>query len=253
MRHTFCLLFAAATAGAVAASPLDSGWVSYYNGADGWFAFQGPQRAMKLDPADFGLQCPLQVESLKTWWYDGMGSFGDSTFMFRIYAGDGNTLLWESETLRAPRGNQWTRYGLSTPATIDTGSFYVATWHREFSPWAHPYTNVDTGPANHSYYGSPGSWTLDNVGEYSFFAFVRELQTSIGDGKWVGISDWAVVPTVVRGSLRLPEGERAVLLDAAGRRLADLNPGANDVQSLPPGVYVVRPESGGAATKVVVR
>ena len=64
MKSTLFVLFAAAMA--ATAAPLDSGWVSYYNGVDGWFAFQGPVRAMKIDLADFGMETPVQVESLKT-------------------------------------------------------------------------------------------------------------------------------------------------------------------------------------------
>jgi hypothetical protein len=237
---------------ALAAAPLDSGWVSYYNGVDGWFSFQGPMRAMRIDPADFGMETPLEVESLKTWWYDGMGSFGDSTFGFRLYADDGSTMLWESETLHAPRGNQWTRYGLATPVTIDSGSFYIATWHREFSPWAHPYTNVDTGPTRCSYFGSPGAWIADDVGEYSYFAFVTEVQSAVSEGRWTGLPD-RFGPTLVNRVIRLPDGARAQLVDATGRRIAGLLPGANDVRSLPPGIYFVRTDRHVAAVKVVVR
>jgi hypothetical protein len=252
LRFVCSLLCAAAAVGVVQAAPLDSTWISYYNGADGWFSFQGPQRAMKLNPADFGVEHPFQVESLKTWWYWGMGSREDTVYTFRIYGGDGATVLWESESMVAPASN-WTYYGLSTPVTIDTGSFYIATTHRLANPWAHPYVNVDTGPTNHSYYGTPGGWTLDNVGEFCFFAFVRELQVGVGEGKWVGTSGRFAAPTLVRGTLRLPEGERAMLLNAAGRRLMGLKPGANDVHLLPPGVYLLRPESGRATSKVVVR
>jgi hypothetical protein len=249
MRYACFLLLAVA---AVGAAPLDSAWTSHYNGVDGWFSFQGPQRAMKLNPVDFGLQLPVQVESLKTWWYSGMGSREDSVYTFRIYGGDGSTVLWQSESLTAPASN-WVYYGLAQPVTVDTGSFYIATTHRLVNPWAHPYVNVDTGPTNHSYYGSPGNWTLDNVGEFCFFAFVRELQTGTEEGKWVGTSARMPIPTLVRGCLRLPEGEPAELLDAAGCRLMELNPGANDVHFLAPGVYLVRLESGRTATKVVVR
>ncbi|MFO7674833.1 MAG: sialidase family protein [bacterium] len=48
---------------------------------------------------------------------------------------------------------------------------------------------------------------------------------------------WAP-PAVVRGSLALPPG--FVLLDAAGRRVLSLRPGANDLSRLAPGVYFVR-------------
>jgi hypothetical protein len=53
-------------------------------------------------------------------------------------------------------------------------------------------------------------------------------------------------PTIVRGVLKLGVGSRQYsafrteLLDAAGRRVAELRPGANDVSRLAPGVYFVR-------------
>jgi hypothetical protein len=55
------------------------------------------------------------------------------------------------------------------------------------------------------------------------------------------------MPTVVRGVLLLPasgveRGASSVLLDAAGRKVAELHPGANDVSGLAPGVYFVRSE-----------
>jgi hypothetical protein len=234
------------------AQPEDSTWVSYYNGADGWFAFQGPQRAMKLRPADFNLSYPFQVESLKIWWYWGMGSRQDTAFTFRIYEGDGASLLWESETLYAPSSN-WSYYGLSTPVAIDSGDFWIATAHRLVNPYAHPYVNVDTGPTAHSYYGTPGAWTLDNVGEFCFFAFVRELQVGVDEGRWAGPLVRPSQPTLVRGVLRLGAGtvpqpgasdalglSRAELLTADGRRAMQLEPGANDVSLLAPGVYFIR-------------
>jgi hypothetical protein len=51
--------------------------------------------------------------------------------------------------------------------------------------------------------------------------------------------------TVVRGVLYLPEAsshkpQAASLMDATGRRVTDLRPGANDVSRLSPGVYFVR-------------
>ena len=62
----------------------------------------------------------------------------------------------------------------------------------------------------------------------------------------------SALPTVVRGVLYLPGlgtrselpgssvMSRAALLDAAGRKVLDLRPGANDVSGLVPGVYFVR-------------
>jgi hypothetical protein len=52
-------------------------------------------------------------------------------------------------------------------------------------------------------------------------------------------------PTVVRGILFLPQAtshklQAASLWDVNGRRILELQPGANDVRALPPGVYFVR-------------
>jgi YVTN family beta-propeller protein len=52
-----------------------------------------------------------------------------------------------------------------------------------------------------------------------------------------------VTPTVVRGMLMLGGKARAVLLDIAGRRVADLLPGRNDIRHLAPGVYLIREQS----------
>lgn len=63
-------------------------------------------------------------------------------------------------------------------------------------------------------------------------------------------------PTVVRGVLELPDGPSlkpqasSCLLNAAGRRVLELHPGANDVSGLAPGIYFV---SGQLVRKVVIR
>jgi hypothetical protein len=62
-----------------------------------------------------------------------------------------------------------------------------------------------------------------------------------------------VGPTIVRGVLRLPEARsekreaRSELLDISGRKVLELRPGPNDVRSLAPGVYFVRPEPSAAS------
>jgi len=68
-----------------------------------------------------------------------------------------------------------------------------------------------------------------------------------------------VGPTVVRGVLvlgavdsRQNTAYRAELLDAAGRKVLDLEAGANDVRALAPGVYFAREPQTQAVTKVVL-
>ncbi|UCG43296.1 MAG: hypothetical protein JSU73_01365 [candidate division WOR-3 bacterium] len=218
----------------------DSLWISHYNGNDGWFAFRGPQRAMRLDPADFGLEHPVQVESLKSWFYWGMGSRDDTVITFRIYGADGQTLLFESESINVPTAN-WVYYGLPEPVVLDSGSFYIATTHRLVNPWAHPYVNVDDNPSpSHSYYGSPGNWQLDDVGEFCFFAFVRELPTGVREGRWSGFQPVPEARAFLTGSILHAAGQ-GWLCDLTGRKQLDLETGPNDVSELAPGIYALRP------------
>ncbi|MEO0080692.1 MAG: hypothetical protein ABIL25_00150 [candidate division WOR-3 bacterium] len=243
------MLFAAGLIVSSLAQPDTARWVSHYNGVDGWFAFQGPQRAMDLDPSEFGLAHPVQVESLKTWWYWGMGSWTDSVFTFRIYGGDGQTLLWESESLTAPR-TYWTHYGLAQPVRIDTGKFYIATTHRRVDSYAHPYVNVDSSSPIHSFYGTPGNWTRDNVGEFCFFAFVRELGTGAKEGRWTDPARELPGPTFACSRILIPGRSRMALFDALGRRLGEFVPGENDAGNLRAGTYFVIGQ--GRTTKVVL-
>jgi len=54
----------------------------------------------------------------------------------------------------------------------------------------------------------------------------------------------AAGPTLVRGSLLLPLVGAGALLDVGGRVVAALQPGRNDVRSLPAGVYFLRARTG---------
>lgn len=54
-------------------------------------------------------------------------------------------------------------------------------------------------------------------------------------------------PTVARGTLRLGAGCFALVLDAAGRQVRELAPGANDVTGLAPGVYFLEVRSAAIA------
>jgi DNA-binding beta-propeller fold protein YncE len=65
--------------------------------------------------------------------------------------------------------------------------------------------------------------------------------------------------TIIRGVLFLPQasganrGASSVLLDISGRKVLDLQPGANNVRVLPAGVYFVRQAAGSRTTKVVIQ
>jgi hypothetical protein len=70
----------------------------------------------------------------------------------------------------------------------------------------------------------------------------------------------AVWPNFCRGVLFLPKSASASassspgrLLDAAGRKVMDLAPGANDVSRLAPGVYFVREERAQAPAQAICK
>jgi len=87
---------------------------------------------------------------------------------------------------------------------------------------------------------------------------------------WVGLEEAArpavrttKLPTIIRGVLFLPRDMtetrsgisdrvlRSVLLDVNGRKVMDLEPGANDVRAMPPGVYFVREAQAQAQAQAV--
>jgi hypothetical protein len=66
------------------------------------------------------------------------------------------------------------------------------------------------------------------------------------------------LPTIVRGVLLVPLASdnrpqaASWLLDISGRRVLDLQPGANDVRGLAPGVYFVREQAQAQSVSKVV-
>ena len=206
---------------------------------------------MRIDPTDFGLNPPVQIESLKIWFYWGMGSFEDSVFTFKIYDGDGQTLLFESESIACPR-TYWVYYGLDTPVSIDSGDFYICVTARLVNPYAHPYINVDESDPTNSFYGSAGSWTACTFGEYCFFAFVRELPTGTSEGKWTRVESAPRIPGVARHTLKMPDGARGTMFDPTGRPVLRLEPGLTAVRAVPAGVYFVQTRTGSVGRVVVL-
>ncbi len=119
---------------------------------------------------------------------------------------------------------------------------------------------------------SPRSMAWDAIDNRVFQATTSRLYVYRDDP--YGIEDQMVgVPakrhaTIVRGVLFLPRDmtelpgnsdrvPRPILLDITGRKVLDLQPGANDVRALAPGVYFIREgvgrsEQGGAGIRKVV-
>lgn len=207
-------------------------WISYCNEYPGVFATYGPEKAMLLDPRDFGITYPLRIESLRTRFYSSMGGFTDSAFVYKIYAGDGQTLLFASETLIAIRPPTHFRYGLRTPVEVESGSFYISIASRTYNPpFAYPFIATDDNSSpQKSFYGSPGSWTLSAYGEFFTFVFVTWNPTAQTEKQEKDLIEkrrpWGKIRKIynAQGELLpvdnvLPSGIYFLEIDGEGRRV----------------------------------
>jgi YVTN family beta-propeller protein len=85
---------------------------------------------------------------------------------------------------------------------------------------------------------------------------IKDTVTGLAEGR-TGLPARSVGATVVRGALDLPASgvmrqASSVLLDAAGRRVAGLRPGRNDLSRLSPGVYFVREQHDSRPMQLVI-
>jgi len=80
---------------------------------------------------------------------------------------------------------------------------------------------------------------------YAGLLIIEFYGVGVGEGRRPPACSLQLTANIVRGVLFLPgdrrpkTGDRAALLDAAGRRVMELQPGPNDVQHLGSGVYFV--------------
>ncbi len=215
----------------------------------------GPERALKFHPADFGLTYPLGIACLRAdFSSDSLQTWDDSSFTFKVYGGDGQVLLYESETLEATPGERGYA-DLDSMVVINTGDFYVAVV--PVSSTGFPATAGDSAGGGHSYFGSPGAWILwpstSREGEWLIAAAVQD-RLGIEEAPSAEVRASSAGPTIMRGVLLLPSPvlfPHFSLLSADGREVMDLHSGANDVHSLAPGVYFVREVQAQAGAQAV--
>lgn len=156
-------------------------WYTYADwAAMHYLTWAGPQRATLFHPADFSLSYPVKVSRIKTEFYEASGyPWDDSLFKFVIYAGDGVTQLYLSDTVRA--ANQVViQEPIDPPVTIDSGDFYAGVVPQSAS--GYPSTLTDSGAGGHSFYGSPGSWVLWAPGPGAGGEFLTAVSASAGAG-----------------------------------------------------------------------
>ncbi|UCG44320.1 MAG: hypothetical protein JSU73_06880, partial [candidate division WOR-3 bacterium] len=180
-----------------------SDWLSYadYN-AIAWVMWGSPERATKFNPVHFDLTYPFQIARVRaTFYYHPVRPWPDSTFRFRIYSGDGQTLLYQSGAIEAAPGRPGPPVVHSLVPSgvgIRSGEFYVTVVPADTS--GHPSSAADSFPDGRSYYGEPGSWRRWTTGE-----FCIAFQTSDFSGRvlapdggecWVGGDTCTVMWTV---------------------------------------------------------
>jgi hypothetical protein len=102
--------------------------------------------------------------------------------------------------------------------------------------------------------GGPGSGAGCVFRHYAApynFCFNSPWTTAVAEPVAPEPARFGLVPSIVRGTLTLAPA--ASLMDAAGRRVMNLAPGANDVSRVAPGVYFIQASAGQPAARVVIQ
>ena len=135
-----------------------------------WVTWYVPERVTYFNPADFGLTYPFNITMINHWFHEHSSyPWDDATFHFKIYAEDGMTLLYESEDIEAEHMVEIV-HELTTPVSINSAGFYFGVAPVSSSGFPSSCADNQYTGSNHSYYGSPGNWTLFSaspaVGEF---------------------------------------------------------------------------------------
>jgi len=248
-------------------------WVEYFYDTPPsyWITWQGPERAVMFDPADFGLSYPVGVSRVRAAFFVHPDHpWTDTSFTFKIYGDDGYELLYESETLEANPGTPgaYNTCDLDSMVLIPSGTFYVA-----IAPviGSHPSSCADDSSDGHSYVGSVGSWAPWTLGEF-WMSAAAQGSVGIEEGFEPGINTPSLritnYPNPVADQVTLkwqvPSSMPVSvnLYDATGRMVRNLltaNDKARvgtltmDTRSMAAGIYLVRLETAkGSATRKLV-
>jgi len=173
-------------------------WIQYHTDANmHWLTWAAPQRAVKFNPADFSLQHPFGISRVKAdFYWHSTYPWDDTSFTFKIYGDNGQTLLYQSETLEAIPGapGPYRFCDLDSMLVIDSGSFYVSV--APVSSTGFPSTCGDSSVGGHSYAGGPGSWYLWDPdtsqsagGELFISVAVQESVGRASSERWIGLSE----------------------------------------------------------------
>jgi len=249
-------------------------WIEYANWNNlRYLTWAGPERATKFNPADFNVQYPVGMTRVRSQFYlHPSYPWPDSSFKFKIYDDDGQTLLYESPELEAPPGTPGSpkAYDLDSMLIFQSGEFYVSVVPVHSS--AFPSTCGDDSTNGKSWFGTPGNWAPWNTGELFISASVQG-----GVGVEEGFDPNLRSPSLTLGQYPNPASDKAVirwqvpvaqrvslnLYDATGRLVRNLYSTEHgragrvtlDTKTLCAGFYFIRVEtaSGSATHKLVIQ
>ncbi|OYD15974.1 hypothetical protein CH330_04065 [candidate division WOR-3 bacterium JGI_Cruoil_03_51_56] len=246
-------------------------WIEYANfNAMNWLTWGGPERAVKFNPADFSIPYPVGLSRTRHQFYwHPQYPWPDSSFLFKVYAGDGQTLLYQSDTIEANPGTPGPVVAVDFDSMLvfDSGEFYISV--DPISASGHPSSCGDDTSDGKSFQGAPGSWVPWTMGEYFTSASVQG-NVGIAEG-WFQVSEPTLritnYPNPVSGIVtikwQVPKREHVNvnLYDATGRLARNVFSSKNgiagtvtlDARSFPAGIYLVRLETpNGAATRKLI-
>ena len=227
----------------------DSARVVVVRGNYAYVADQGETKIIDIsDPTD-----PFQVGTFPTTLYaEGVDVFGSQ---YMIIA-DGATmrLVDVSDPANLVEVSYYDQWGYAYNVEVTGDLAYVAS-----HGGVHVIDVADpVNPMEVGYYYDTGSvhvsYVARKAGRYLYIPdYYHGLEIVEFYGEGVGVEEGRRPPayssqlaaTIVRGVLFLADdlrpktGDRAALLDAAGRRVMELHPGPNDVRHLSPGVYFI--------------
>jgi hypothetical protein len=166
----------------------ESLWITHA-GVPGPFGVvtEGPERAVRFY-ARYGFGYPLHIAKVSTvFLHHRWDVWPDSSFRFRIYGGDGQTLLYESPVLEAVPGvpGPPVLHELSNPVLIDSGAFYVSVAPvgplgqpasievSEYRGGRNPLGMPDEPSNKRNFTGSPGHWFPFDRGEIYIDVLLR--------------------------------------------------------------------------------
>ncbi len=231
-------------------------WLTYANWNNPvYLLWRAPQRATRFTPNDFGLSYPFSIQRLKAQFYwDSRYPWPDSTFRFRIYGNNGQTILYESDIIKAVSYPRVIEHDVRTPPVITSGDFWVALLPQHSS--GHPSSLADDTSRSKSYYGTPGSWNLERYGEYFIAAAVggvTAIEEASSPRPVLNIKTYPNPGTVIKVIWQVKSKTPCTinLYDATGRMIKNLYQGIGDKTKtsgvfeitrglLPSGVYIVQ-------------